>query len=587
LTNQAKEVKTIVLLQVFCFAKSKVRERHDKRDDFRDGRGVGFIFVWYGCDVRGPEEGSRTEIRVIAVLIGAFTTALIQSSSATTVMTVGFVNAGLLILKQALCVVIGANVGTTFTAWLVSTFGIGGLKITIYALPAIGVGFLLQVAARRQNVKSFGSIMLGFGLLFVGISFMKDAFGPLRDSIGVQDVLIWLGHNPILAVLAGTVLTMLLQSSSASIMIIQVLALQGAFGTDWEVVVRVAIPFILGDNIGTTITAQLAALQTSRNAKRVAIGHTLFNVIGVIYMLPLVWGGLFGKVVGWITPWRLSQNTIMAELAFAHSLFNIFNTIVFLPAIGWLEAIVVKILPLKQEELAQKPVVLERHLLDTPVIALEQAKREMVRMAGQAKKAIGCSIDGIINDDRRRLFSARQTEDFIDEFQFEITSYLSALSRRQLSDELSTELPVLLHTVNDLERIGDHAVNIAEVADRKIDQKLSFSESALAEANQMRKEIEQMFDSVITALEKNDTESAKSALVNEQRLNGMQVDFRRSHVERMSQGICSAETGLIFIDLVDNVEKVGDHLTNIAQAVIGGLQWEGIEPKKVGPQVLS
>jgi phosphate:Na+ symporter len=531
--------------------------------------------------------GALTRRRVIAVLIGAFTTALIQSSSATTVMTVGFVNAGLLALKQALCVVLGANVGTTFTAWLVSTFGIGGFKITAYALPAIGVGFLLQVVARRQKVKSFGGILLGFGLLFVGISFMKDAFGPLRDSVEVQEALIWLGRNPILAVLAGTVLTMLLQSSSASIMIIQVLAWQGAFGTDWEVALRVAIPFILGDNIGTTITAQLAALRTSRNARRVAMGHTVFNVIGVIYMLPLVWGGLYGRVVGWITPWQLSQTTIMLELAFAHSLFNIFNTVIFLPAIGWLEAVVMKILPLRQEELAQKPVVLERHLLDTPVIALEQAKREMVRMAGRAKKALMDSINGIISDDRGQLGSVRQTEDFIDEFQFEITSYLSALSRRHLSDQVSTKLPVLLHTVNDLERVGDHAVNIVEVAERKVDQKLDFSDSALAEADELRNEINQMFDSVITALENNDTEAAKSALVNEQRLNGMQMDFRRSHVRRMSQGRCSAETGLIFIDLVDNVEKVGDHLTNIAQAVIGGLQWEGIEPKKVGPQVLS
>jgi len=526
-----------------------------------------------------------TKRRIIAVLIGAATTALIQSSSATTVMIVGLVNAGLLTLKQALSIVLGANVGTTFTAWLVATFGLGGLKITMYALPAIGIGFLLQTLAKSQKTKSIGSIILGFGLLFVGIGFMKDAFAPIKDSSKVQEVLIWMGQNPILAVLAGTILTMLLQSSSASIMIIQVLAFQGAFGTNWEVAAQVAIPFILGDNIGTTITAELASIQASRNSKRVARGHTMFNVIGVIYMLPLVWLGLFGKAVSLITPWTLTQSTIMAELAFAHSMFNIFNATVFTVGISWLEKIVMKIIPVKSYELEEKPVVLERHLLNTPVIALEQTKREIIRMAQKAKNAIECSIDGIVDNDRAKLASVMTTEDVIDESQLEITSYLSALSRRQLSEEVSITLPVLLHTVNDLERIGDHAVNIAEIAERKIQQKLSFSDFALAEASQLQEEVERMFDYVITALENNDIESAKSALINELNLNKMQIDFRRSHVQRMTEGVCSAETGLVFIDMVDNVEKIGDHLTNIAQAVIGGLQWEGVEPQ--GPEQLQ
>ena len=523
--------------------------------------------------------GSLTKNRIIAVLLGALTTALIQSSSATTVMIVGFVNAGLLNLRQALCVVLGANVGTTFTAWLVSTFGIGGFKITAYALPAIGVGFLLQVLGKTQKVKSFGITLLGFGLLFVGIGFMKDAFSPLRGSAEVQKALIWLGQNPILAVLAGTVLTMLLQSSSASIMIIQVLAFQGAFGTDWQVAAQVAIPFILGDNIGTTITAELAALRTSRNAKRVARGHTMFNVIGVLYMLPLVWIGLFGKVVDLITPWELSQSTIMVHIAVAHSTFNVFNTVLFLPIIHWLEVIVMKILPVREEELAQKPVVLERHLFNTPVIALEQAKREINRMAKTAKRAVNSAIRGLVDNDRASLNSAMQTEDIIDELQYEITSYLAALSSKELSEKLSVGLPVLLHTVNDLERIGDHAVNIVEIAERKINQKLSFSDSALDEAAELIKEANQMFDYVIAALENDDTEAAKSALLNEEHLNKMQMDFRRSHVQRMTDRVCSPEAGLIFIDLVDNVEKIGDHLTNIAQAVIGGLQWEGIKTK--------
>ncbi len=518
-----------------------------------------------------------TKHRVIAVIVGALTTCLIQSSSATTVMTVGFVNAGLLTLKQALCVVLGANVGTTITAGLVSILAV--FKITNYALPMVGVGFLISVLGKTQRTRSIGQVMIGFGILFLGINFMKEAFDPLKDSQGVQEALIWLGRNPLLAVLAGTIITMLLQSSSASIAIIQMLAFQEAFGTDWSLVLQVTIPYILGDNIGTTITAQLAAMRSSRNAKRTAMGHTFFNVIGVAYMLPLVWTGWFSGAVEWLSPGQLGKNTIMINIFFAHFMFNTFNTILFLPFIQGLAAVVVKILPITEIELAQKPVVLEKHLLNTPVIALEQTKREIVRMAQTAKKALMRSISGIIDNNRKDLGSVRDIEDFIDILQLEITSYLSALSRRNLSDQVSTELPVLLHTVNDLERIGDHAVNIVEIAERKIGQKLSFSDSALDEANELRKEIEQMCDNIITALKDNDIKEAKLALIHEDNLNRMQIEFRRSHVERMSGGVCSAQAGLIFIDLVDNVEKIGDHLTNIAQAIIGGLQWEGVKPK--------
>ena len=518
-----------------------------------------------------------TKHRVIAVIVGALTTALIQSSSATTVMTVGFVNAGLLTLKQALCVVLGANIGTTITAGLVSVLAV--FKITNYALPAVGVGFLLSVLGKTHKTRSIGEILIGFGMLFLGIYFMKDAFGPLKDHADVQEALIWLGRNPLLGVLAGTVITMLLQSSSASIAMIQVLAAGGAFGTNWPLVLTVTIPFILGDNIGTTITAQLAALRASRNAKRAAMGHTMFNVFGVLYMLIPVWFGWYGKAVVWLTPGELDQGTIMRHIFFAHLVFNAFNTVVFIPLINVLAVAVMKIVPVTEAELAQKPVVLERHLLNTPVIALEQAKREIIRMAETAKKALMRSISGIVSKNRKELGSVREMEDFIDMLQLEITSYLSMLSRRNLSDEVSSKLPVLLHTVNDLERIGDHAVNIVEIGERKIDQKISFSDSALTEAEQLRNEIEQMLDHIIAALENNDIEAAKSAMANEDNLNRMQLDYRRSHVDRMAGGLCSPQAGLIFIDLVDNVEKTGDHLTNIAQAIIGGLQWEGVKPK--------
>jgi phosphate:Na+ symporter len=518
---------------------------------------------------------SLTRQPVVAVLIGALVTCLIQSSSATTVMVVGFVNAGLLTLRNALCVVLGANIGTTFTAWLVS--GLGVFKITAYALPAIAVGFLMQTIGKTQQKRSIGQIILGFGLLFIGIAFMKEAFGPLRDNQGVRDTLIWLGQNPILAVLAGTAITMLLQSSSASIAIVQMLAFNGAFGTDWSVALAVAIPFILGDNIGTTITAQIAALQTSRNAKRVAWGHTIFNVLGVCYILPLVWAGLFVKFVIWVTPVELSQFTIMMHIAVAHTLFNVFNTAVFLPIIKWLEVLVIKIIPLREDEAGQKPVVLEERLLNTPVIALQQAKKEIIRMAERAKDAVVQATDGFANDDMKSLDQAIRTEDVIDEFQFHITSYLVLLSERQLSSEVSIELPVLLHMVNDLERVGDHAVNISEIAGRKIEAKFILSDKAGDEAKKMVDEVLGMLDGIITALRNNDLQAAHSVLASENKINRMQVDYRRTHVQRMTDGICAAQSGLIFIDLVDNLEKIGDHLTNVAQSVIGGLQWVGIE----------
>jgi len=528
-----------------------------------------------------------TKNRISGVIVGTLVTCLIQSSSATTVITIGLINAGLLTLRQSLGVILGANIGTTITAWIVSTLGIEAFNITDFSMLAIGGGFLLELVGRTQKQKGAGNIILGFGLLFLGIEFMKDAFGPggfnIAESQRVQNALIWVGENAALAMLAGMVITMVIQSSSAFIAILQILAFQGAFGSDWDLVLRVTIPFILGSNIGTTITAQLAALQASRDSKRAAMAHTVFNVIGTIYFLPLVWAGVFDEIVIWATPWKLSQSTIMVHLAVAHTMFNVLNTIVFLPIVRWWEAIVVKLLPVTSKELAEKPVVLERHLFGTPVLALEQAKREIVRMTAKAKEAVQQAVKGLLSGDERKLAKARAGENVTDDFQLAITSYLVALSREQLSEEVSNELPVLLHTVNDLERVGDHAVNIAEIAERKIGQKISFSKEADAEAAQLTGETDEMFDRISAALENNDVEAAKSALENERNINKMQVDFRRSHVQRMNEGFCTAEAGLIFIDFVDNAEKIGDHLTNIAQAVIGGLQWDGIEPKKIPP----
>jgi len=519
---------------------------------------------------------SMTKKRIAGCLVGAGITALIQSSSASTVMVVGFVNAGLLTLKQAISVIIGTNIGTTATAWLVSISGFE-FKITSYALPAIAVGFGLQIFGRTRTLKNLGEIILGFGILFIGIDFMKGAFDGLEDSPGTQAFFVKIARNPALAILAGMVVTMLIQSSSAAVASIQLLAMTGALGTNWAIVLNLAIPFTLGSNIGTTITAQLAALRTNLNARRAAWAHTVFNVFGTF-----IWFWFIGwvcKLVCTIAPWELGPTTIAASIAAAHTILKVLNAGLFLPLTGVLEKVVVKLVPEKPGDLVVRPTVLEQHLLATPELAMNQARREIVRMAQTSKKAVIQAIEGLLEKNRRKLEMARTTEDVTDTLQYEITSYLAALSAKELSDEMSVQLPVLLHTINDLERVGDHAVNIVEVAERKIEQKLSFSDSARDEADQLRQEAEQMCDYIIKALEDNNIEAAKSALVNEDNLNKMQIDFRRSHVQRMSEGICSADAGLIFIDLVDNVEKVGDHLTNIAQGVIGGLQWDGYELK--------
>jgi len=520
---------------------------------------------------------SMTSKPIIAFLVGAGVTALVQSSSATTVMVIGFVNAGLLTLKQAISVIIGTNVGTTATAWIVSIAGSGALKITAYALPAVGLGFLLRVTGKTRRAKNIGEIILGFGVLFVGIGFMKDAFSPLEESTKVQQLFVSLGNKPLLAILAGTIVTMLLQSSSAAIAIVQLLAIGGAFGSQWQTALNVAIPFVLGSNIGTTITAQLAALQTNLNARRTAWAHTVFNILGTVIALPFVYLNWLGTLVQAVSPWQLGPTTIAANIALAHTIFNVGNSIIFLPLSALLEKLIIRFVPERPGDITARPVILEKHLLTTPVIALEQTRREIVRMAKAAKRALTKAIAGLVENDGRKLESVMVTEDMIDEFQIEITTYLSALSSKQLSDEVSKELPVLLHTVNDLERVGDHAVNIVEIAQRKIEQNLSFSDAALAEIADLRNEADQMLDSVITALDTKNHDVARKALLNENNLNKMQMDFRRSHVQRMTDNLCSPQAGLIFIDLVDNVEKIGDHLTNIAQAVIGGLQWDGIE----------
>jgi len=544
--------------------------------------GLGFFFFGMQFMSKGLKKiaGERiksilhmaTRISVVGVLVGAGVTCLIQSSSATTVMVVGFVNAGLLVLKQAISVIIGANIGTTFTAWLVASMGV--FKITNYALPAIGVGFGMMQIGRTRNIRFWGQVLMGFGMLFMGLSFLKDAFEPLKQNPHIENMFVIFSNNPMLGVLVGIIFTVLLQSSSATIAIVQVLAFNGL------ITFPEAIPILLGDNIGTTITAQLAAIGTNLNARRAAMAHTLFNVIGVVYMLFFVYTGWFIKGINFIIPGELTTQNVMFYIAVAHSMFNVLNAVVFLPFIGFLEKLSIWMVPKSKDSLEMGAQYLEKHLLDTPPIAMRQARMESVRMLDLACEGVSAAVKAFFSNDISSLRTVSNLEQIVDGLQSEITQYLIELSEREIPPEEAEELPVLIHSVNDIERIGDHSENVAELCERKKDEKLSCSDEANKELDGMWKELRAMMSDTKDALMNNDIKKAEQVLTHEAIINNLQKKLKEKHVNRLNKGKCNLRSGFIFIDLVDNFEKIGDHLTNIAQGVMGEMKWQdrGVSP---------
>jgi phosphate:Na+ symporter len=507
-----------------------------------------------------------TRNRFISLLTGIVVTTLIQSSSALTVMLVGFVNAGLMTLRQAIPVIFGANIGTTTMAWIVSFIAL--LDIFAFALPLVAIGFLMQEVPKRPHVKNWGGAIFGFAVLMVGLGFMKDSVAPLQASQQVRDVMINFSRYPILGVLVGTIVTMVLQSSGATIAIVQVLAFRGLIDFPSSV------SLILGDNIGTTITAQLAAIGTNTGAKRVAWAHTMFNVLGVCYMLVFVYLGWYPRLVQSFFPAGITETNIMMHIALAHTLFNVTNTIIFLPATKLLQRVVEKIVPQKEELISMRPKYLEKRLLETPVIALDQSKKEIISMLRLADSALRDSFGLFFTEKWDLAQKVKRKEEAVDNLQAEITRYLIDISMRQLDESEAEQIPVLIHTVNDVERIGDHAENILELAQRKIGQKLPFSEDAKAELRRMIETVQEMIDEVALGLETGDTAHAHRALHCEEQLNRMQIELRHSHVQRLNDGSCKVLSGLVYLDFVDFLEKIGDHLTNIAQGLLSGLRWE-------------
>jgi len=490
------------------------------------------------------------------VLVGTGITSLIQSSSATTVMVVGFVNVGLMTLVQALGVIFGANIGTTVTAQLIA------FKLTEYALPIIGIGMLTILLAKKKTHKYIGEFLLGFGILFLGLNILTSVVKPLGQYPLFNNVLVSFSRNPLLGILAGAVITAILQSSSVTTGMVLGLAMVNL------VDLKAAIPLLLGCNIGTCVTALIASIGTNISAKRAAVAHIMFNVIGVVYFIPFL--GPFQNLVAH------TSGELTRQIANAHTLFNVINTIVFVPFIPLYANLLTKIVKGKEEEeIEYLPKYLEKHLLNTPPIAIEAAIKETIRTLGLTQRMVSLAMSSFFNNDAKSLEKITHGEEAVDSLREAITNYLVELMQRELSIGESRKIPPLIHAINDVERIGDHAENLRDLVQQKIDNRMPFSNTAMEELKKMSEDINRMVSCSINALKLNNVDEAKLVLEQECQINTVRDRLKGNHVRRLEQGDCNVLSGVVFLDMISNLEKIGDHLTNVAQAVIEGLQWDG------------
>ena len=491
---------------------------------------------------------------LMGILTGVLVTVLIQSSSGTTVITVGLVSAGFMTLRQAIGVIMGANIGTTVTAFII------GIDVGEYALPIIFVGAILLFFFKNEKIHNIGQVIFGFGFLFFGLELMSSGMKPLRSFEWFLDLTVNLSENSILGLIVGTVFTLIVQSSSATIGILQGLFGEGLIDLDG------ALPVLFGDNIGTTITAVLASIGASVTAKRAASVHVLFNLIGAtIFMILLV---PFTALISWFQT-TLGLNPEMT-IAFAHGTFNITNTIIMFPFIGAYAWLVTKLIPGEDAAIDFKPKHLDPLLMDkAPAIALGQAKQEILRMGRFAVSGLEESKNYLMTYDKSSLNQATQIEEALNNLDHKITDYLVKVSASSLSEHESDEHSILMHTINDFERIGDHFENILELVDYQLSNKVTLTEEALSDLNEMFTIAIQAVKEALEAFENMDKEAAYKVVEHEQTLDKMERKLRKQHVLRLNSGTCTPQAGLVFVDVLSNLERVGDHSKNIAETLIG------------------
>ena len=514
-----------------------------------------------------------TTNRLVGTLVGLSVTAIIQSSSATTVMVVGFVNAGLMSLMQGIGVVLGANIGTTITGQMLA------FNITQYALPVIGIGVGLKLFANKKGKVYFGEVLLGFGLLFFGLAIMKEAFEPIKGSEEFRNFFLLIGDRHLLGVLIGLVVTMVVQSSSATMGITMALASSGLLTYE------AAVALILGENIGTTITANLAAIGTNIAARRTAMAHFLFNFIGVGYML--IFFPFFLKFISSITPGdadfviqtqqqvaafggNLGDKPFIARhIANTHTMFNIINTLIFLPLIGVLAKLTTMIIRGSDAEMEFHLKYIDNRVLNTPPIALGQARAETKRMAQVSLEMLEETLKFLEDGDEKRIPGLEKKEEVVDLLQKEITDFLVALSQQSIAQETSRDLASMMHMVNDLERVGDHCENLWTLGLKKKSQKITFTDTGMNEIREIGAKTKEFLAFVVSAMERRDITIKEKANFMENGIDDLEETLRNNHINRLNTGECSVHSGLVFLDMLHNFEKIGDHTYNVTKAVVG------------------
>lgn len=530
--------------------------------EFLGGLGIFLFAIKFMGDGLQKAAGDRlrdiidrfTTNPFMGVLVGVLVTVLIQSSSGTTVIVVGLVSSGFMTLRQAIGVIMGANIGTTITAFII------GIDVGEYALPIMALGAFLLFFFKKNTIKNLGEVVFGFGGLFLGLELMSGGMKPLRELPAFVDLTVSMSEHATLGVVIGTLFTVVVQSSSATVGILQELYSTGL------VDLKAALPVLFGDNIGTTITAVLASIGASIAAKRAAATHVLFNVIGTVIFLIIL--APFTMYIEWLTGVLGLEEKM--QIAFAHGTFNVVNTIIQFPLIGAWAWLVTKLIPGEEVTIEFKPKHLDPHFIEqSPSIALGQAKEEILRMGEFSVTGLQETYEYLMTSNKKHAETAYQIEDALNNLDRKITDYLVKIPASNISSAESQSHRELMDNVRDIERIGDHFENIIELIDYKEANRLKLTSDGMDNLTEMFTLTIETVSKAIKALDDQDSELAREVAEKEDLLDKMERKFRKLHINRVNEGICSGQAGIVFVDIISNLERIGDHAVNIAESVLG------------------